>query len=209
MVPTPLFSFILDRMSSPRLPNTRLALASSLYAIILTNSTTCCPSSAEHVVDAEGLGRRGGRQGGVVHCVWELLLQLQVVQNQPVAVVGDAQTVRGLAVGGSSEVGADPGGQPGARVGAFRQQRPVQSPKRGVDPVEVPASVCREEAVRDSDLVDGQPGVALRRKCSRRCSHTQSGAGEQLLAQEAERRSHLSLSQARNALQSACRTFRS
>ena len=35
------------------------------------------------------------------------------------------------------------------------------------------------------------------------------GAGEQLLAQEAERRSHLSLSQARNALQSACRTFRS
>ena len=62
---------------------------------------------AEHVVDAEGLGRRGGRRGGVVHRVGELLLQLQVVQNQPVAVVGDAQAVRGLAVGGSSEVFCD------------------------------------------------------------------------------------------------------
>ena len=28
---------------------------------------------AEHVVDAEGLARRGGRRGGVVHSVWELL----------------------------------------------------------------------------------------------------------------------------------------
>ena len=28
-------------------------------------------------------------------------------------------------------------------------------------PVEVAAPVCREKAVRDSDLVDGQPGVAL------------------------------------------------
>ena len=68
---------------------------------------------AEHVVDAEGLARRGGRRGGVVHNVRELLLQLQIVQNEAVAVVGYAEAVRGLAVGGSSEVGADPGGQPG------------------------------------------------------------------------------------------------
>ena len=80
------------------------------------------------VVDAEGLARRG-RRGGVVHNVRELLLQLQIVQNEAVAVVGYAEAVRGLAVGGSSEVGADPGGQPGARVGVFGQQRPVQSPK--------------------------------------------------------------------------------
>ena len=60
------------------------------------------------------------RRGGVVHNVRELLLQLQIVQNEAVAVVGYAEAVRGLAIGSSSEVGADPGGQPGARVGAFR-----------------------------------------------------------------------------------------
>ena len=116
---------------------------------------------AEHVVDAEGLARRGSRQGGVVHSVRELLLQLQIVQDEPVAVVGYAQAVRGLAIRGSSEIGADPGCQPCACVGALGQQRLVQSPKRSVDPVEVAAPVCREETVRDSDLVDGQPGVAL------------------------------------------------
>ena len=68
------------------------------------------------MIDAEGLARRGARRGGVVHNVRELLLQLQIVQNEAVAVVGYAEAVRGLAVGGSSEVGADPGGQPGARV---------------------------------------------------------------------------------------------
>ena len=45
---------------------------------------------AEHVVDAEGLAWRGGRRGGVVHNVRELLLQLQIVQNEAVAVVGYA-----------------------------------------------------------------------------------------------------------------------
>ena len=48
---------------------------------------------AQHVVHAEGLRRRGGRRGGVVR-VRKLLAQLQVVQNEPVAVVGNAQTVR-------------------------------------------------------------------------------------------------------------------
>ena len=105
-------------------------------------------------------------EAAVVHSVWELLLQLQIVQREPVAVVGCALAVRGLAVGGCSEVGADPGGQPCASAGALGQQRPVQSPKRRVDIVEVVAPVCREETVReetvrDSDLVDGQPGVAL------------------------------------------------
>ena len=41
--------------------------------------------------------------------IWELLAQLQVVQDQPVAVVGNAQAVCGLAVGGGGKVGADPG----------------------------------------------------------------------------------------------------
>ena len=96
------------------------------------------------MIDAEGLARRGARRGGVVHSVRELLLQLQIVQNEAVAVVGYAEAVRGLAVGGSSEVGADPGSQPGARVGALGQQRPVQSPKRGVYPVQVAAAgSCR------------------------------------------------------------------
>ena len=113
------------------------------------------------MVDAEGLGWRGGRQGGVVHSGWELLLQLQIVQNEPVAVVGYAQAVRGLAIRGSGEVGADPGGQPGARVGAFRKERPIQRAERGVHPVQVAAAISRQKAVRDSDLIDSQPGVAL------------------------------------------------
>ena len=64
---------------------------------------------AQHVVHAEGLGGRGGRRGGVVRRVRKLLAQLQVVQNEPVAVVGYAQAVRGLAIGGGGKVGADPG----------------------------------------------------------------------------------------------------
>ena len=71
------------------------------------------------MVHAEGLGGRGGRRSRVVRCVRKLLAQLQVVQDQPVAVVGNAQTVCGLAGGG--KVGADPGGQPGARVSALGQ----------------------------------------------------------------------------------------
>ena len=62
------------------------------------------------MVHAEGLGGRGGRRSRVVRGVRELLAQLQVVQDEPVAVVGYAQTVRGLAIGGGGKVGADPGG---------------------------------------------------------------------------------------------------
>ena len=87
---------------------------------------------AQHVVHAEGLGGRGGRRGRV----GKLLAQLQVVQDEPVAVVGNAQAVGGLAVG---KVGADPGRQPRARVRALRKLRPVQRAQRGVNPVEVAA----------------------------------------------------------------------
>ena len=171
---------------------------------------------AQHVVHAEGLGGRGGRRSRVVRGVRELLAQLQVVQDEPVAVVGYAQTVRGLAIGGGGKVGADPGGQPGTSVRALGQQRPVQRAQRGVNPVEVAAPVRGQKAVGQADLVDGEPGVALqvqglsqtskslsepatcgcprrswssfslgsrpsggrraggrlRRRCSRRCSHT-------------------------------------
>ena len=83
------------------------------------------------MVRAEGLGGRGG----LVRRVRKLLAQLQVVQNEPVAVVGNAQAVCGLAIGGGGKVGADPGSQPGASVRALRQQRPVQRAQRGVNPV--------------------------------------------------------------------------
>ena len=116
---------------------------------------------AQHVVHAEGLGGRGGRRGRVVRGIRELLPQLQVVQDQPVAVVGYAQAVRGFAVRGSSEVGADPGRQPCASVRALRKERPVQRAERGVHPVQVAAPVRREETVGQADLVDGEPGVAL------------------------------------------------
>ena len=97
------------------------------------------------MVHAEGLGGRGGRRSRVVRGIRELLAQLQIVQDEPVAVVGNAQAVRGLAVGGG-EVGADPGGQPCARVGAFRKERPVQRAQRGVNPVEVAAPVRGQKA---------------------------------------------------------------
>ena len=208
---------------------------------------------AERVVDAEGLARRGGRR---VHNVRELLLQLQIVQNEAVAVVGYAEAVRGFAIRGSSEVGADPGGQPGARVGAFRKEREIQRAERGVYPAQVEAAISRQKAVRDSDLVDGQPGVALQVQglsqvylevavragyplaavhVARRHAFSKEatlsandgrldccdggagdvltlrvderGAGEQLLAQEAERRSHRLLFPVQNALRSASGTF--
>ena len=56
---------------------------------------------AQHVVHADWLGGRGGRRR-VVRGIRELL-------NEPVAVVGNAQTVRGLAIGGGGggKVGAD------------------------------------------------------------------------------------------------------
>ena len=116
---------------------------------------------AQHVVHAEGLGGRGGRRSRVVRCVGKLLAQLQVVQDEPVAVVGNAQAVCGVAVGGGGKVGADPGGQPGARVRALGQENPVQRAERGVDPVEVAAPVRGQEAVGQADFIDGEPGVAL------------------------------------------------
>ena len=85
---------------------------------------------AEHVVHAEGFGRRCDRCSSVVRCVRKLLTQLQVVQDEPVAVVGDAQAVRGLAVAGGRKVGADPGRQAGSCVRAFRQESPVQRAER-------------------------------------------------------------------------------
>ena len=82
----------------------------------LTNLPAGDKARAQHVVHAEGLGGRGGRRGGVVRRIGELLPQLQVVQDQAVAVVGNTQTVCGLAVGSGGKVGADPGRQPRARV---------------------------------------------------------------------------------------------
>ena len=121
--------------SSPRLPSALLALAR--VDLVVRHH----PDKFEDLLPAgdearaEGLGGRGGRRGGVVRRIGELLPQLQVVQDQAVAVVGNAQTVRGLAIGGGGKVGADPGGQPCASVGALGQQRPVQRAQRGVNPV--------------------------------------------------------------------------
>ena len=126
------------------------------------------------MVHAEGLGGRGGRRSRVVRGIRELLAQLQVVQNEPVAVVGNAQAVRGLAIGGGGKVGADPGGQPCASVRALGQQRPVQRAQRGVNPVEVAAPVCREETVGQADLVDGRASLCKCRDSPRSTSKSLS-----------------------------------
>ena len=120
---------------------------------------------AQHVVHAEGLGGRGGRRGGVAaasgNC-WRSSRSFRI--NEPVAVVGYAQAVRGLAVGGGGKVGADPGGQPGARVRAFEQQRPVQRAQRGVNPVEVAAPVRGQKAAfaRSTSKSLSEPATLLR-----------------------------------------------
>ena len=160
MVPTPLFSVILERMSS--LPSTLLALGAAHFHKFEDLLPAGDEARAQHVVHAEGLGGRGGRRGGVVRRIGELLPQLQVVQDQPVAVVGNAQAVGGLAVGGGGKVGADPGRQPRARVRALRKLRPVQRAQRGVNPVEVAAPVRGQKAVGQADLVDGQPASLCR-----------------------------------------------
>ena len=97
------------------------------------------------MVHAEGLGGRGGRRSRVVRGVRELLAQLQVVQDEP-AVVGYAQTVRGLAIGGGGKVGAN---------------RALVYAPSGVNAVKVAAPVRGQKAVGQADLVDGEPGVAL------------------------------------------------
>ena len=178
-------------MSSPRLPSTagvgqlgaaQVDLVVRHHADELKDLLPAGDKArAQHVVHAEGLGGRGGRRGRVVRGIRELLAQLQVVQNEPVAVVGYAQAVRGLAIGGGGKVGADPGGQPCASVRALGQQRPVQRAQRGVNPVEVAAPLRREETV--GQLLDGAPQrrlvplVPIRspgppRSSRRLCSHS-------------------------------------
>ena len=158
MVPTPLFNVILERMSSPRLHSAGVGqLGAAQVDLVVRHHADefkdLLPAGdkarAQHVVHAEGLGGRGGRRGGVVRRVRKLLAQLQVVQNEPVAVVGYAQAV----IGGGGKV--DPSGQPGARARAFGQQRPVQRAQRGVNPVEVAAPVRGQKAVGQADFVDG------------------------------------------------------
>ena len=90
MVPTPLFSVILDRMSSQhaagvgQLGAAQVDLVVAVHAHELKDLLPAGDEAgAKHVVDAEGLGWRGGRRGGVVHNVRELLLQLQIVQKLP------------------------------------------------------------------------------------------------------------------------------
>ena len=84
MVPTPLFSVILERMSFPQIAQHAAGVgqlgAAQVDLVVchhLHEFEDLLPARneawAEHVVDAEGLGWRGGRRGGVVHSGWELL----------------------------------------------------------------------------------------------------------------------------------------
>ena len=94
MVPTPLFSVILERMSSPRLHSAGVGQLGAAQDLVVRHHPDefedLLPAGdeawAQHVVHAEGLGGRVRRVG-------KLLAQLQVVQDEPVAVVGNAQAV--------------------------------------------------------------------------------------------------------------------
>ena len=118
-------------LGESRLPSTLLALVYLVVRHHPDELKDLLPAGdkarAQHVVHAEGLGGRGGRRSRVVRGI------SQLVQNEPVAVVGYAQAVCGLAKGG--KVGADPGGQPSA-CPARRQPsrgRPVRRTTGGCD----------------------------------------------------------------------------
>ena len=127
MVPTPLFSVILERMSLPGVGQLGAAQVDLVVRHHPDELKDLLPAGdkarAQHVVHAEGLGGRGGRRSRVVRGIRGLL----VVQDEPVAVVGNAQAVCGLAIGGGGKVGADPGGQPSTSVRTLNAQFSVPS----------------------------------------------------------------------------------
>ena len=108
------------------------------------------------MVDAQGLAGHGAV--GVAAASGELAAQLLVVQDEPVAVVGDLELVARLDVGCAAKVAADPRGQAYAGVGSYGELRPVQ---RGVFPVQEGSAVSAQEGVRRPDLEDAQAGRAL------------------------------------------------
>ena len=91
-------------------------------------------AGAQQVVDAQGLAGRGASG--------ELAAQLLVVQDQPVAVVGDLELVARLDVGCAGKVAADPRGQAYAGVGSYGELRPVQRAEGGVFPVQEGSAEC-------------------------------------------------------------------
>ena len=113
----------------------------------------------QQVVDAQGLAGRGAL--GVAAASGELAAQLLVVQDQPVAVVGDLELVARLDVGCAGKVAADPRGQAYAGVGSYGELRPVQRPEGGVFPIQEGSAVSAQEGVRHPDLEDAQAGRAL------------------------------------------------
>ena len=114
---------------------------------------------SQQVVDGEGPGGDGAR--GVACGVGEALSQLLIVEYDPVAIRSDLDLVCAFDVGRRGVVAADPGGQPGPRVGAHRQRGPVQGAQRLVFPIKVPASVRGQEGVGDAKLEDRELGTRL------------------------------------------------
>ena len=108
---------------------------------------------AQHVVHAEGLGGRGGRRSRVVCGIREFLAQLQVVQDEPVAVIGNAQTVCGLAIGGGGKVGTRPWATTPSSACPARRQ-----PSRGSGPCR-PGGSCRRRAAHRSASAGTLPGL--------------------------------------------------
>ena len=77
MVPTPLLSVILERMSRPGRPALGWRWPARHHLHELKDLLPAGDEArAQHVVHAEGLGGRGGRRGGVVRRVGKLLAQL-------------------------------------------------------------------------------------------------------------------------------------
>ena len=126
---------------------------------------------AQHVVHAEGLGGRGGRRGRVVRGIRELLPQLQVVQDQPVAVVGYAQAVAVAKLELIQAASRAPVYAPSGRSAqsACRARRPPSTssgpgPSRGNYR---PGGSCRRRAGRRSASAGTLPGLPQSRCPSR------------------------------------------
>ena len=114
---------------------------------------------AQQVIDAQGAGGCCARR--VAPGAREEASDLVVVEDAPVAVVGDSYLIGRFHVTGARVVAADPGGQPRPRVGSDRQHSPVEGLQGLVDPVEVLAPVRAEEGVGHTKLEDGELGARL------------------------------------------------
>ena len=111
------------------------------------------------MVYAERPVGRGAR--GIGAAAREERPEFLVVQDAAVAVVGHAYFIRLFHIGRARVVAADPGSQPGPRVGPDGHGCPIQSAEGLVFPKQILAPVRGEEGVRHPKFEHAELGPGL------------------------------------------------